>query len=206
MAGKVTGDKFVDSCSSMLHEGKLTVEALLGNLIRESKKHQHEKTFSGSSEGGHFPEKERFLFLSFHVDAVEKAVMKAFGEEHKETGRLKKLQKSLASLDDDCGTDIHLTPHMDEKEHSEGLAAIDADKLKFAGILKTGLKANEGGFQTFLIEWARLIYRFNEYQAEARDNPYQAQLDAMGLSDHFSELLDKLKKEIEAEKTQKETS
>jgi hypothetical protein len=178
---KKAAAKFIESATRILRGGG-SVEMLLTNVIKESVQ-QNEDVF---------PERGRYIFLWHHLYAIGVTANAAFRESSGESKKVTQLQRSMDRLDDECGTDICLSPSMSDHELDEKLALVDADKVKFAAILKEELGKNAGAFRTFLIEYARLVYQFNGYQAEARTDVAMAMLDSMGVSDHFQELLDTL--------------
>lgn len=192
----LSADEFTKKLGSLLKSGALTAERFLSGVIRESRQL--------NVEPDSFPEKDRYIFLSKHLHVADIAARKALGDDSTEAKKIGQLQKSVARLDDECGTDIHLVPGTPREVQNKQIAELDNDKVKFALILKEELPKNEGAFEAFLIEYARLVYRFNEYQAPFRTSGHQAMLDAMGLSDHFSELLDNIRKELSKEKSSAE--
>jgi hypothetical protein len=207
LEAKIGKEDFVQKASKVLKEGK-KVDFILKGVLDGSKLQKDIR--------------EQYLFLHRHVNAIKEAVkicvitseeklaLKPEGdterlkEERADFETVDQLSKSMLSLDDDCGNDANLNPHMNQEEHDAALKILDADKEVFASILKRELKVNFGIAQLILIDYARLLYRFNAYQADFRTDPVQAALDAAGLSDNFQELLEQIqsgiKKESEPEK------
>ena len=104
------------------------------------------------------------------------------------------LVKTFIDEIDSYGLNIHLTPEMSEKEHRESIQKLDAEKALFSKTISNAintLKADKEILK-FILAFGRLCYRFNEYQAPPRLSIEQATRDAMGLSDHYQELIDHL--------------
>jgi hypothetical protein len=84
-----------------------------------------------------------------------------------------------------------MVPDLDAAEHARRLALLDAGRARFKALLLTGLPLLPGvGVRNLVIRWARLQYDcVHRFQAPPRTDPQLAMRDAMGLSDHFAELM-----------------
>jgi hypothetical protein len=96
------------------------------------------------------------------------------------------------------GLDIHLTPDMSDTVQKNLIEKLDNEKILFSQTLKESINIfhNKKESLMLILAFARLCYRFNEYQAPLRISAEMAMKDAMGLTDHYQELIDSLYKEL----------
>lgn len=117
--------------------------------------------------------------------------MKALYSACKETDKdIKTLGETMHKLDSWCGTNL---PDDQREITPKQIKLLDEDLIKFAGYLQTGyLNLVREEAKIFLKLFSNLIYNFHGYQAPFRLDMKTAFRDAAGLTDHFSELWEKL--------------
>ena len=118
-----------------------------------------------------------------HVRKDEKSI--TFAEEVNQMCQL------MYRLDTECVSAEALRPDMSLKEHHECLAALDADREIFKTIVMEALETlkNHRILLEYVLGFAKVIFRFNCYQAPPRTNPIKSALDAAGMTDLFGELI-----------------
>jgi hypothetical protein len=135
---------------------------------------------------------ERYKYLySFILRHVQLSLKVAEDTEYKP--KLLVLKGFIDKLDS-YGLDVHLTPEMSEKEQRESIRKLDEEKVLFSKTLSDAVNVLKQDKETlrFILAFGRLCYRFNEYQAPFRLSAEEATRDAMGLSDHYQELINHL--------------
>jgi hypothetical protein len=120
-------------------------------------------------------------------------------------GGLMEMGKQFDILDTKCGIPERITASNAEK-YQEILVKLDADKEKFRGLLKEGLRVfviekKWKEAEQLYIRYAHLVYYANGYQAPPTTDAAQAAKDAAGLSNHFALLAGSVFKELTTEKT-----
>jgi hypothetical protein len=117
---------------------------------------------------------------------------KTKSEYKEEAKRIEKILHAFHSLDCECGG-VDYEPG-ELVPGSEKLIDLDADREKFKNILEAQIKTFEGLDLSCVLMFAKLIFKFNGYQAPLRDDVSLAIMDALGISDLFGELLNEEKK------------
>lgn len=128
--------------------------------------------------------KEEYTFIVWNC----KHLYKIYGKEYPD---IEALMLGLYKLDNDCGDTLPIFEDLSREELSERLHIIDLDREKFKVIfLENYHKIKETS--ALFVEFARLIFQFNGYQAPYRTDPQKASEDAMGLTDLFGEFLEEI--------------
>jgi hypothetical protein len=95
---------------------------------------------------------------------------------------------------------LPMEPELSTQESQRRLAALDAGRIAFKRLL---LAAFTGplqpiGVRNLVIRWARIQYEcIHQFQAPPTADPARAVRDAMGLSDHFAELMDEVLTQVD---------
>ena len=137
---------------------------------------------------------ERYKYL-YKFMLGNLSLLLTIAESDEQKSNLKTLKKFIYELDA-YGLDIHLTPEMTEEETTDAITKLDDEKTLFARTMSEAITTykNRKEYLRFVLAFGRLCYRFNEYQAPRRLTYEEAVKDAMGLSDHYAELIDELSK------------
>jgi len=107
--------------------------------------------------------------------------------------RIKRILETFWRLDEEGLTEerlLPMEPNLPKDESARRLAALDAGRTKFKQHLVDAFgDLHAIADRNLILMFASKTYNYiHGFQAPPRADPKQAYLDAMGLSDHFSEL------------------
>jgi len=96
-------------------------------------------------------------------------------------------------IDINCGIDEWVTPKSSKTETNKIIKLLDEDRIKFNDLFITNYnKIDNELCKKIYLQFCRLIFNFNGYQAPFRLSAKKATQDAMGLTDLFGEYLESL--------------
>jgi len=95
---------------------------------------------------------------------------------------------------------LPMEPGLTVFESQERLAVLDTERARFRQLLLTAFTGpiKAIGVRNLVIRWARIQYDcIHGFQAPATPDPARAVRDAMGLTDHFAELMDEILTQVD---------
>ena len=144
------------------------------------------------------PPKEYYTCLYLGANDIHYAFKENHESYQKEWNRIQELVKLMWCVSDGIANEFGdieaLTPHQPQEKQQEILVQLDKARNIFKNKIEDSWKTMTHIIdRNIIIHWSRMhYYHVHCFQAPNRLDPLQASRDAMGLSDHFQEMIDEI--------------